>query len=387
MNKENKYESFVITLVAVLFLPILPVFDIFLHYVRGKHNQLNMKEHFIPGIASVVLLCIIGGVSYVDTYLDNYVDTVAFLNRVLSFLLPLNLTACIAKNKIGLSKFRSMCMEFQEVAWQVKALNKGKTDNRYNNIMWILKSLPAIIKHDIRNDISELSKTNEQTDKQIKLKQKLSELDLNLDTKTYKNLTYKLLEKVHNAIAKLSTIKNVAVEKAAADLSTNNNEKSTIKNVSVEKAAAKQTTNNNEKISYINVPSVNNLFRAMNKAAANISDIQSIQNYLLPDIFFGFFYITATIYFVLLPLSLEDTGGICFFKSYVQLYVFMGMFFVGLYIQNAYRSGAIGIQTVTDIHEKHDTVFEEVFVEVFSATNTGQSFKMYSDNLFAKRYY
>ena len=338
MVKENKYVSFVITLVAVLFLPILPVFDIFLHYVRGKHNQLNMKEHGIPGIASVVLLCIIGGVSYVDTYLDNYVDTVAFLNRVLSFLLPLNLTACIAKNKIGLSKFRSMCMEFQEVAWQVQALNIGKTDSRYNNIMWILKSLPAIIKHDIRNDISELSDTE--------LKQKLIELTITPDI----NLTYKLLEKVHNDIADLSTIKNKTTK----------------------------TKDDNDE-SYINVPSVNNLFRAMNKAAANISDIQSIQNYLLPDIFFGFFYITATIYFVLLPLSLEDTGGICFFKSYVQLYVFMGMFFVGLYIQNAYRSGAIGIQTVTDIHEKHDTVFV--------ALNLGQSFKMYSDNLFAKRYY
>jgi len=351
MVKENKYESFVITLVAVLFLPILPVFDIFLHYVRGKHKQLNMKEHGIPGIASVVLLCIIGGVSYVDTYLDNYVDTVAFLNRVLSFLLPLNLTACIAKNKIGLSKFRSMCMEFQEVAWQVQALNKGDPDSRYNNIMWILKSLPAIIKHDIRNDISELSDTQiPGTEKQTELKQKLSKLNLNLDTTTYKNLTYKLLEKVHNEIADLSTIKNKTTK----------------------------TKDDNDE-SYINVPSVNNLFRGMNKAAANISDIQSIQNYLLPDIFFGFFYITATIYFFLLPLSLEDTGGICFFKSYVQLYVFMGMFFVGLYIQNAYRSGAIGIQTVTDIHEKHDTVFV--------ALNLGQSFKMYSDNLFAKRYY
>ena len=114
----------------------------------------------------------------------------------------------------------------------------------------------------------------------------------------------------------------------------------------------------------------------MNRAVALLSDIKSIQEYLLPDIFFGFFYIVVGVYFVLLPLSIDDTAAACFLKCYAQLYVFMGMFFVGLYIQNAFRSSSFGIQTVKKIHEKHQKFFQPV-----------QELFKYPDNLFTKRYY
>ena len=351
-----KTKDLVLLSASCIFLPLLPLLDIIAQYIFGKPAAISPKEHGVPAILSVIILGVAIGVSFVDIYEESVVDTVAFLNRVLSFLLPLNLTACIAKNKLGLSKFRSMCMEFQEVAWQVHGLNKGKEDESYNKIMTILKYLPEIIKHDIRKD------TNEES------------VDTNL--KKYitgrSNISYQLLKQVHEEIAELSK----SEKKTGAEKKTGGNEGGN--------KVPEQVT---EKNASVNVPSVNNLFRGMNKAVAFLSEIQSIQSYLLPDLFFGFFYLVILVYFTLLPISIIESGIDCAWKCYVQLYVFMGMFFVGLYVQNAFRSSkTAGLQTVSEIHKKHVDKFNLAVTQV--ATTTSNSvFELYSDNLFTKRYY
>tara|TARA_Y100001958_G_scaffold156600_1_gene149673 strand:+ start:3116 stop:4117 length:1002 start_codon:yes stop_codon:yes gene_type:complete len=320
-----------------IFLPLLPVLDIFFQWYNGKTANKTLKEHGIPFFLSLLILVITLVIANEEIYEESVVDTVAFLNRVLSFLLPLNLTACIAKNKLGLSKFRSMCMEFQEVAWQVHGLNKGNQDTTYKEIMTYLKKLPAIIKHDIRKDGN--TKLIENTLIETELEE-LNQVPKDSTIK-YKNLSYILLEKLHKDIAKLSKQSN-------ADEAS------------------------------VNIPSVNNLFRGLNKAVTFLSEIESIQAYLLPDLFFGFFYIVVLVYFTLLPMTIDDSALGCIWKCYVQLYVFMGMFFVGLYVQNAFRSTSAGIQTVSDIHELHEFKFNLLKQELKIR---------YSDNLFTKRYY
>ena len=298
-----------LTFIAVLFLPLLPCFDLF---VLTWNNKKLSEEQYIPAVASLIILGVTLGFSFME-YNESVVDTVVFLNRVLSFLLPLNLTACIAKNKLGLSKFRSMCMEFQEVAWLIKGFEPDsdtKTKTAQENILKNLQWLPLGIKHDIRGDF-----------------------------KKDKGDKYQFTNNVDGMIQDIHTKINKLLPEEPKSL-------------------------------------LNNMFRTMNRAVALLSDIKSIQEYLLPDIFFGFFYIVVGVYFVLLPLSIDDTAGACFLKCYAQLYVFMGMFFVGLYIQNAFRSSSFGIQTVKKIHEKHEKFFEPV-----------QELFKYPDNLFTKRYY
>ena len=312
-------KDIALTFIAVLFLPLLPCFDFVLTWKNKKLSQ----EQYIPAVASLIILGVTLGFSFQE-YNESVVDTVVFLNRVLSFLLPLNLTACIAKNKLGLSKFRSMCMEFQEVAWLIKGFKPDSDTDKLEkttqeietpkeNILKNLRWLPLGIKHDIRRDFKTKSENNN------------SKFEKNVD---------EMIQDIHTNINKLELEK----------------------------------------------PLVNNMFRTMNRAVALLSDIKSIQEYLLPDIFFGFFYIVVGVYFMLLPLSIDDTAGACFLKCYAQLYVFMGMFFVGLYIQNAFRSSSFGIQTVKKIHEDH----EDFFVNV---KPTVQELFKYSDNLFTKRYY
>ena len=310
-------EDIALTFIAVLFLPLLPCFD----FVLTWKNKKLSEEQYIPAMASLIILGVTLGFSFME-YNESVVDTVVFLNRVLSFLLPLNLTACIAKNKLGLSKFRSMCMEFQEVAWLIKGfepdsdtvkldMTAEKKETPKDKILKNLRWLPLGIKHDIRGDFKK--------DKGDKYK--------------FKKKVDGMIQDIHTEINKL-----------------------------LPKELPKSL--------------LNNMFRTMNRAVALLSDIKSIQEYLLPDIFFGFFYIVVGVYFVLLPLSIDDTAAACFLKCYAQLYVFMGMFFVGLYIQNAFRSSSFGIQTVKKIHEKHQKFFQPV-----------QELFKYPDNLFTKRYY
>ena len=351
-------KDLVILAASCIFLPLLPLFDVFFQYSSGKTATITLKEHGVPAILSLIILGVAIGVSFVDIYEESVVDTVAFLNRVLSFLLPLNLTACIAKNKLGLSKFRSMCMEFQEVAWQVHGLikedkEKKYEDKKFKDIMSILQKLPAIIKHDIRKDGKKDSIGDDTAAQQIKdfIPESINKFSQNDPNKKYENISYILLERLHEDIAGLSKEKS--------------KENGTIGAVSV------------------NIPSVNNLFRGMNKAVTFLSEIESIQAYLLPDLFFGFFYIVILVYFTLLPVSIDESGIDCAWKCYVQLYVFMGMFFVGLYIQNAFRSSkTAGIQTVSKIHQEHERKFT-----LLEKQQLKQGFAIYSDNLFTKRYY
>lgn len=302
-----------LTFIAVLFLPLLPCFDFVLTWWKKK----KLSQQYIPAVASLIILGVTLGFSFME-YNESVVDTVVFLNRVLSFLLPLNLTACIAKNKLGLSKFRSMCMEFQEVAWLIKGFepDSDTATKILENLQW----LPLGIKHDIRGDFV-IKNDND--------KKNNSKFENNVDG---------MIQDIHTEINKL-----------------------------LPKELPKSL--------------LNNMFRTMNRAVALLSDIKSIQEYLLPDIFFGFFYIVVGVYFLLLPLSIDDTAGACFLKCYAQLYVFMGMFFVGLYIQNAFRSSSFGIQTVKKIHEDHEAHFQSK-----QSTVANGLFK-YSDNLFTKRYY
>lgn len=304
-------KDIALTFIAVLFLPLLPCFDFVLTWWKNKKLS---EEQYIPAMASLIILGVTLGFSFME-YNESVVDTVVFLNRVLSFLLPLNLTACIAKNKLGLSKFRSMCMEFQEVAWLIP-----EKDETHENILILLQKLPVTIKHSIRGDT------------ELKHVQSYTALPEGI---TRENISYALINKIHTEIFKLKVETSLH----------------------------------------------NTMFRTMNRAVALLSDIKSIQEYLLPDIFFGFFYIVVGVYFLLLPLSIDDTAGACFLKCYAQLYVFMGMFFVGLYIQNAFRSSSFGIQTVKKIHEDHEAHFQSK-----QSTVANGLFK-YSDNLFTKRYY
>ena len=341
-------KDLVILAASCIFLPLLPLFDVFFQYTSGKTATITLKEHGVPAILSLIILGVAIGVSFVDIYEESVVDTVAFLNRVLSFLLPLNLTACIAKNKLGLSKFRSMCMEFQEVAWQVHGLIKGSKKGKYTDIMSILQKLPAIIKHDIRKDGKKDSIGNDTAAVQI---QNFIPDGINVNSndpnKKYENISYILLERLHEDIAGLSKVSDTSGAVS------------------------------------VNIPSVNNLFRGMNKAVTFLSEIESIQAYLLPDLFFGFFYIVILVYFTLLPVSIDESGIDCAWKCYVQLYVFMGMFFVGLYVQNAFRSSkTAGVQTVSKIHQEHEKKFT-----LLETKQPSQGFAIYSDNLFTKRYY
>lgn len=308
-------EDIALTFIAVLFLPLLPCFDFVLTWKKNK----KLSQQYIPAMASLIILGVTLGFSFME-YNESVVDTVVFLNRVLSFLLPLNLTACIAKNKLGLSKFRSMCMEFQEVAWLIPE----KDEKKHKNILILLQKLPVTIKHSIRGD-TKLDK--------VGLKTVLPEDKKDI---TSENISYALINQIHTEIFKLKVETSLH----------------------------------------------NTMFRTMNRAVALLSDIKSIQEYLLPDIFFGFFYIVVGVYFLLLPLSIDDTAGACFLKCYAQLYVFMGMFFVGLYIQNAFRSSSFGIQTVKKIHEDHEAHFQSK-----QSNNLENGLFKYSDNLFTKRYY
>lgn len=307
-------SAYVLTATIVVFLPVLPFISMLL-----KKTKIDFKKDTLPAVLSVTILGIVAVLPFTVTPSNTFGDTVTFLNRVLSFLLPLHLTACIAKNKIGLAKFRSLCTEFLELNWQILALVKSdeKSNQELSNL---LLKLPTVIKYDMRGGAT----------------LKGAELGFEVDKNLPGNLSEQLLQILHKKIGDFTTADKPLM----------------------------------------NIPSTNNMFRTLNKITALYSDIKSIHDYMLPDIFFGFFYVCIGAYFTMLPFTYTDDAGVIFLKCYVQLYVFMGMFLVGLYVENAFKSSGPGLTTVSSIYKEYKVNFNQVENDLISITYA-----------FNKRYY
>lgn len=103
-------------------------------------------------------------------------------------------------------------------------------------------------------------------------------------------------------------------------------------------------------------------YKLLNEATAAYSDMKSLSEFKIPLLFISFFYICMTAYFAFLPYTFsEDETGVKVAKCAINLYVFLGMFNISVFISNPFRSSSAVVQTVTAIEHKYTKRWETGF--------------------------
>lgn len=133
-------------IVYIVFVPLLPVIVAakwLLHQLgQGKFVKFTLWENGIPLLCSIVfVLLVFVWPHYVEDW-ASVQDAVDFLTRVLQFLLPLQITAAIARNKMGIASFR----KFTSKMLQIKKFKD------HENIKYMAKAMKWKFRDKVRTD-------------------------------------------------------------------------------------------------------------------------------------------------------------------------------------------------------------------------------------------
>lgn len=124
--------------------------------------------HYFPPFENVWVLFIIIIQSIwtfvvVNTFEPDFATTtfdttaiVKILTGTLAFILPMQLSTALAKNKSGLDHYNQFCAKNLEFAWELTALykeSKSVNDDLTLKIFNILVALPALVKHQFRGTV------------------------------------------------------------------------------------------------------------------------------------------------------------------------------------------------------------------------------------------
>lgn len=100
-------------------------------------------------------------------------------------------------------------------------------------------------------------------------------------------------------------------------------------------------------------------YKVLNDAIAAYGEMKSLNDFKIPVLFISFFYVCLTGYFICLPFTFADEdAGTQVVKCIVNLYVFLGMFNIAVYISNPFRSSTKVLQTVSKIEADYKDIVQ-----------------------------
>lgn len=345
--KNSKCDFFII-LFYIIALPFLPIVDLFLSCGRksardiicnlftnifrkqSKDNNESEKDKLqrskywwdvvIPAFFSIILSIVVfwwsfQASSYEDikngSYKTDVLFVVNFIQGILRFLLPLMLTAAIAKNRTGLSTFRNMCTTLKLLHWHIDALGESKDDDSENGkgvkpyVYLTMRLLPFAVKHHLRND-DEINELKEEDSKS--LKKTNSSGYLNADDGEITDQMLKYLQE------------NIIVSRNA---------------MAVQKA--------------------------LDSLAMQISSMEHLNSYRIPSIVGVFFYVMMTLFFVCYPISIIDKPSENrLANASILFYVFAGMYHLSIKISDPFQEASVGFQTVKNIASEAKRDLEKI---------------------------
>lgn len=110
-------------IVLVPFLPVLVSFKYLKYkYFNGRHVKYTISENLVPTLFSTVFGLLVFLWPFFSEEWSTAQDVVDFLTVVLQFLLPLQVTAAIARNKLAMESYR----KFTSKMLQVKKFQNNK---------------------------------------------------------------------------------------------------------------------------------------------------------------------------------------------------------------------------------------------------------------------
>lgn len=321
-------SDFFTILFYIIALPFLPIVDLVLscrhqsqpvNSDKSEKDKLQRSKYWwdvvIPAIFSVILSIVVFWWSFdVSTfehikngsYKTDVLFVVNFIQGILRFLLPLMLTAAIAKNRTGLSTFRNMCTTLKLLHWHIDALGENEEVN--SDLYLTMRLLPFAVKHHLRND-DEIDKLKEDKSTLAEVKRKgfptVGNGEITDNRKSYLRdsngeITDQMLKYLHQ---------NIKVSRNA---------------MAVQKA--------------------------LDSLAMQISSMEHLNSYRIPSIVGVFFYVMMTLFFVCYPISIIDKPSENrLANASILFYVFAGMYHLSIKISDPFQEASVGFQTVKNI--------------------------------------
>lgn len=106
-------------IVYIVFVPLLPILValkwLWHKYGNGKFVKFTLWENGIPLVCSIGYAFLVCWWPYHIEEWASVQDAVDFLTRVLQFLLPLQITAAIARNKLGIASYRKFTSKMLQI--------------------------------------------------------------------------------------------------------------------------------------------------------------------------------------------------------------------------------------------------------------------------------
>lgn len=269
----------------IFLLPFLPMIESFDYYI---YNEYREKKKYIPYSFWENVLPTFFSAGYIALVFvwPHYIGdwpaagaSVQFLTTILQFLLPLQITAAIARNRHGIGGFRAFTTKMRQLKWILG-------DNvQEDTFMYIGKAM----KWNFRGGA------------------KPSEVGMGTEKTPQPNIPDKMLNKL-------------------------------FENAKEEKDTGKK----------------NAALSVLNEAMAAYSEMKNLSEYKIPTLFISFFYLCMTAYFFLLPHTfIEDEEWTRVFKCCINLYVFLGMFNISVFISHPFRTSTVAFQTVGSIEKAY----------------------------------
>ena len=349
-SKNSKCDFFIILfyIIALPFLPIVDlvlscgrksamdiIFNLFANIFRKQSKDNNESEKdklqrskywwdvVIPAFFSIILSIVVfwwsfQASSYEDikngSYKTDVLFVVNFIQGILRFLLPLMLTAAIAKNRTGLSTFRNMCTTLKLLHWHIDALENTIDTVVKKNVYLTMRLLPFAVKHHLRND-----------DNIKKLKEEGKGIS-NMEKGEGKDFF---------------NVNNGKITDQQLDHLPENNGEIT-----------------DQMLKYLqqNIIVSRNAMavqKALDSLAMQISSMEHLNSYRIPSIVGVFFYVMMTLFFVCYPISIIDKPSENrLANASILFYVFAGMYHLSIKISDPFQEASVGFQTVKNIADE-----------------------------------
>ena len=238
---------------------------------------------------------------------------ITILTGTLAFILPMQLSAALDKNKSGLDNYNTFCAKNLEFAWELTALykeSKSNNDQEALQIFNILVALPALVKHQFRGTID----FNKMKDEWYK---KTGKTDKFIDSTTGRDLRRIFKENVPSG-------------------------KDGVKQIFLQLMDYTQefTDGNQTDLRSPLLATWKSLYSAwITMVNLNVYNIPSIFTYVLN--------FALGLYIIFLPFTIIQQKYNAIWMVAIVGYFFLGLNLAGRAVANAFAEGAKGFQTVT----------------------------------------
>lgn len=287
-------------------------------------------EYFPPltnvwSLACIVLQCLwtYAVIEFVhEDFLDLAFDPgtiVSILTGTLGFILPLQLSAALLKNKSGIDQYSVFCNKAITFSWEAIALYNKKDsmdDKQLEKTFDIVVALPAILKHSFRGTV-DLTKATTRNGVLL------------TKTRAGRKIQSLVQYRPEDDIIEMSLFKLMDYIK---DLT-----------------ASEQTQLRSPLLS---------AWDGMRSAWVKMSNLNA---YKTPVIFTYVLNAALLLYIVFLPFTLLHERYNAIWMTGLIAYFFLGLRLAGLKVANAFAEGAKGFQTVTSKQKKTTKALQKIW--------------------------